>query len=141
LLQHAVGGATAGLAVPIYYDPLVSKLIAWAEDRPAAIARMRRALDEYVIAGIRTTIPFFSWLLAQREFLGGGFHTTYLDEVLAGRNGRPFVEAEEEVQNLAAVAAALQVVLTPESTGPGSDGRSGEGDQRWRALARSEGLR
>jgi acetyl-CoA carboxylase biotin carboxylase subunit len=134
-------GATAGLAVPIFYDPLVSKLIAWAEDRPAVIARMRRALDEYVIAGIRTTIPFFSWLLAQPEFLRGEFHTAYLDEVLAGRNGRPFVEAEEEVQNIAAVAAALQVVLSPESSGAGSDGRSADGDPRWRALARSEGLR
>jgi acetyl-CoA carboxylase biotin carboxylase subunit len=134
-------GATAGLAVPIFYDPLVSKLIAWAEDRPAVIARMRRALDEYVIAGIRTTIPFFSWLLAQPEFLGGEFHTAYLDEVLAGRNGRPFVEAEEGVQNIAAVAAALQVVLSPESSAPGGDGRSADGDQRWRALARTEGLR
>src|SRR5262249_49638796 len=117
------------------------KLIAWAEDRPAAIARMRRALDEYVIAGIRTTIPFFSWLMAQPDFLAGEFHTAYLDEVLTGRNGRPFVEAEEEVQNIAAVAAALQVVLSPESNRPGSDGRSADGEQRWRVLARSEGLR
>src|SRR5262249_37073961 len=134
-------GATTGLDVPIFYDPLVSKLIAWAEDRPAAIARMRRALDEYVIAGIRTTIPFFSWLLAQPEFLGGAFHTAYLDEVLAGRNGRPFVEPEEEAGDLAAVAAALQAVMSPESSRAGANGRSTDGDRRWRALARSEGLR
>src|ERR1019366_5436094 len=47
-------GASAGLDVPIFYDPMISKLVAWAEDRPRAIARMRRALGEYLLAGIRT---------------------------------------------------------------------------------------
>src|SRR3954452_16071630 len=82
-------GATAGREVPIFYDPLISKLTAWAEDRPAALARMRRALDEYLVSGIKTTLPFFSWLLAQPDFRAGRFHTTYLDEVLKARNGRP----------------------------------------------------
>jgi acetyl-CoA carboxylase biotin carboxylase subunit len=134
-------GATAGLDVPIFYDPLVSKLIAWAEDRPAAIARMRRALGEYVVAGIRTTIPFFSWLLAQPDFLAGEFHTAYLDEVLAARNGRPFVEAEQTTETVAAIAAALRVVLSPDVVPADSDGTSTESDRRWRALARTEGLR
>src|SRR5205085_7065844 len=64
-------GATAGLDVPIFYDPMISKLVAWAEDRPRAIARMRRALQEYVVTGIKTTIPFFAWLLTQRDFVDG----------------------------------------------------------------------
>jgi acetyl-CoA carboxylase biotin carboxylase subunit len=134
-------GATVGLDVPIFYDPLVSKLIAWAEDRPATIARMRRALSEYVIAGIRTTIPFFSWLLAQPDFLAGEFHTAYLDEVLADRNGRPFVEAEQTVETVAAIAAALRVVLSPDGVPADSDGRSTANDRRWKNLARAEGLR
>src|SRR5919206_217444 len=71
-------GATAGLDVPIFYDPMISKLVAWAEDRPQAIARMRRALREYHVAGIKTTVPFFTWLFAQPEFVDGRFHTTYL---------------------------------------------------------------
>ena len=83
-------GATAGLDVPIFYDPMISKLVAWAEDRPLAIARMRRALGEYLVTGIKTTVPFFTWLLAQPEFLAGRFHTTYLDEVLQGAQ-RPAV--------------------------------------------------
>ena len=70
-------GTGAGLEVPIFYDPLISKLVAWAEDRPQAIARMRRALGEYLVTGIKTTVPFFSWLLAQPEFLEGRFHTTF----------------------------------------------------------------
>ena len=134
-------GATAGLDVPIFYDPLISKLIAWAEDRPATIARMQRALNEYVIAGIRTTIPFFSWLLAQPDFLAGRFHTAYLDDVLVGRNGRPFVEAEEATENVAAIAAALRAALSPDTVADDSDGQPAESDRRWKAQARAEGLR
>ena len=96
-------GATAGLDVPIFYDPMISKLVAWAEDRPLAIARMQRALDEYLVTGIKTTVPFFAWLLGQPDFQAGRFHTTYLDEVLKSRNGRPFVEPTPAVEELAAV--------------------------------------
>src|SRR5207302_8910291 len=53
-------GATAGLEVPIFYDPMISKLVAWAEDRPMAVARMRRALSEYLVTRIRSTLPFFT---------------------------------------------------------------------------------
>src|SRR2546425_2891923 len=70
-------GAAAGFEVPIFYDPLISKLIAWAEDRPRAIARMRRAIREYAITGIKTTLPFFSWLLEQPAFAAGRVDTTY----------------------------------------------------------------
>jgi acetyl-CoA carboxylase biotin carboxylase subunit len=135
-------GATAGLEVPIFYDPLVSKLIAWAEDRPAAIARMQRALGEYVVAGIRTTIPFFSWLLAQPDFLAGKVHTAYLDDVLASRNGRSFVEAEVATENVAAIAAALRAVLAPDATNrTDGDGQPARVDLRWKGQARVEGLR
>ena len=106
-------GATAGLDVPIFYDPMISKLVAWAEDRPLAIARMRRALGEYLVTGIKTTVPFFTWLLAQPEFLEGRFHTTYLDDVLAARNGRPFVEPPGRTsRRWPPIAAALQAVLS-----------------------------
>jgi acetyl-CoA carboxylase biotin carboxylase subunit len=133
-------GATAGGDVPIFYDPMISKLVAWAGDRPRAIARMRRALREYLVAGIKTTIPFFSWLLDQPEFVEGRFHTTYLDEVLRSRNGHPFVEPAAEAEDIAALAAALQAVLSsgaePESGPP-----TGAMTRRWKAQARAEGLR
>jgi acetyl-CoA carboxylase biotin carboxylase subunit len=131
-------GAQAGLDVPIYYDAMISKLIAWADDRPAAIARMRRALDEYVIFGIRTTLPFFSWLLATPEFLDGRFHTGYLDEVLVARNGRPFVQPTAEQEDLAAIAAVLHTMLSPAE--PQGDARP-DAARRWKAQARAEGLR
>ena len=132
------GGATAGLDVPIFYDPMISKLVAWAEDRPRAIARMRRALREYVVAGIKTTIPFFTWLLEQPAFIEGRFHTTYLDEVLASRNGQPFVEAAAGAEDLATLAAVMHAVLSPAA---GGVARAETATRPWRAQARAEGLR
>jgi acetyl-CoA carboxylase biotin carboxylase subunit len=154
-------GASAGLDVPIFYDPMISKLIVWAGDRPQAIDRMRRALREYVVAGIKTTIPFFEWLLSEPAFVEGRFHTTYLDEVLAARNGRPFGEPSADVEELAAIAVALQAALgSPDGTSaetpgnraysvnPSSSGKpaipsfdSLQALGRWKAAARSEGLR
>jgi len=129
-------GATAGLDVPIYYDPLISKLTAWAEDRPMAVARMRRALAEYLIGGIKTTVPFFTWLLAQPQFLAGTFHTTFLDEVLAARNGRPFVVPLPALEDVAAIGAALHAVLSPAAAGGGE-----LAGRHWKWEARAEGLR
>ena len=104
------------------------------------------ALDEYLIAGIKTTLPFFRWLIEQPAFRDGTFHTTYLDEILALRNGEPFAEAAPEIEDIAAIAAALQAALS-------SDGASDDGARRgagppsdpslssWRAQARAEALR
>jgi acetyl-CoA carboxylase biotin carboxylase subunit len=135
-------GATAGLDVPIFYDPMISKLVAWAEDRPAAIARMRRALGEYLVTGIKTTIPFFEWLLDQSEFVDGRFHTTYLDEVLKTRNGRPFAEPPQALENMAAIAAAMHKALSPDGAVAPEDGSQAlPNDSFWKANARTEGLR
>ena len=136
-------GATAGLDVPIFYDPMISKLVAWAEDRPLAIARMQRALGEYLVTGIKTTVPFFTWLLAQPDFRAGRFHTTYLDEVLKARNGRPFVETTPELEDVAAIAAALEAVMSPSALASDAAGGSIERriSRRWRDQARAEGLR
>ena len=131
-------GAAVGLDVPIFYDPMISKLVAWAEDRQAAVARMRRALGEYLVGGIRTTIPFFTWLLAQPDFISGRFHTTYLDEILEARKGRPFVEPGSTVEEIAAIAAAL-FASSPAAANPASNGRASS--DRWRTEARLEGLR
>jgi acetyl-CoA carboxylase biotin carboxylase subunit len=138
-------GVEAGNDVPIYYDPMISKLIAWAENRPAAIDRMRRALGEYVVSGIRTTLPFFTWLFAQGDFVDGAFHTAYIDEVLASRNGTPFVPAAPggDIEDVAVIAAALRAVLSPSAANESSAERSAEASRsgRWRAQARAENLR
>jgi acetyl-CoA carboxylase biotin carboxylase subunit len=131
-------GAASGLEVPIFYDPLISKLVAWAADRPHAISRMRRALSEYVVTGIRTTVPFFSWLFEQPEFLSGNFHTTYLDEVLKSRSGVPFAAATGEQQEVAAIAAALYAATAAQRTGQAPQGPR---VSAWKAQARIGALR
>lgn len=66
--------------VPIYYDPLLSKVVAWGRDREEAIIRMKRALTEYQISGVITNIPVFNWILKQGEFLDGSFDINFLDQ-------------------------------------------------------------
>ena len=77
----------AGFEIPVFYDSMISKLIVWDASRDAAIARLRRVLDEYRVVGVKTTVPFFQWLVDQPDFVAGRFDTTYLDRVLADGAG------------------------------------------------------
>jgi acetyl-CoA carboxylase, biotin carboxylase subunit len=70
----------AGYSIPPFYDSLVAKLIVWGRDRQEAIARGRRALHEFTIDGIKTTIPLHLRLLGDADFQRGAYHTQYLDE-------------------------------------------------------------
>jgi acetyl-CoA carboxylase biotin carboxylase subunit len=133
-------GASAGFEVPVFYDAMISKLVSWAEDRDAAIARMRRALDEYLVTGIKTTLPFFRWLFEQPSFLSAQFHTAYLDEVLAERAGRPFAEPDEETADIAAIAVALRTSLGAAGV-PDATGTAGTAGSRWKTWARTDALR
>ena len=98
-------GAYEGWTVPTAYDPLVSKLIAWAPDRPGAIKRMVRALNEYDVRGISTTIGFCRDLVASPAFAAAEFDTTYVDRLLAGHGGKG--ANSEQMEEIAAIAAAL----------------------------------
>jgi acetyl-CoA carboxylase, biotin carboxylase subunit len=104
-------GVYAGWDVPIYYDPLLAKLVVWAPTRREAIARLRRALGEYVIGGIRTTLPLFMEITARQDFLEGAIDTGYLDRLLAERSeGAPDAGDARLAQlerDLAVAAAAL----------------------------------
>jgi len=130
-------GVEVGGEVPIFYDPMVSKLIAWGEDRAQATARMRRALREYQVHGIRTTLPFFRWMLSQPAFVEAAFHTSYLDEVLQQRRGEPFLSADSSVEEVAAIAAVLHAVHRPNPTVT----TVASAESAWKARARVEGLR
>ena len=57
--------------MPVFYDSMIAKLVAWGGSRGEAIARMARALEEYEVLGIRTTIPFFLWLMREPDYLAG----------------------------------------------------------------------
>ncbi len=74
-------GVEEGDDVPSHYDPLVSKLVAWGEDRASAIARMRRAVREYKVLGIKTTLPFFERVLRHPDFLAGRIDTSFTERL------------------------------------------------------------
>ena len=99
-------GATAGWVVPTSYDPLISKVIAWAPDRAGAIARMVRALTEYDVRGIKTTIGFCRWLLDTKAFRAGDFDTTSVDRLI-DQYRKAAGEHDAELEELVAIAAAL----------------------------------
>jgi acetyl-CoA carboxylase biotin carboxylase subunit len=64
-----------------FYDSLIGKLIVWAQDRPSAIKRMKRALDEFQIKGIQTTIPFFRKVFENKAFIKGDIDTHFLEHI------------------------------------------------------------
>jgi acetyl-CoA carboxylase biotin carboxylase subunit len=129
-------GVAEGFTVPMYYDSMVAKLVAWADDRDGAVDRLRRALDEYEIGGIRTTVPFFRWLVRQEDFRSASFDTTYLDRLLAS-GAMSLDDSAEQLEEIAAIAAALHA-----SGRMVSDTReSFAGAGGWKRAARTEALR
>jgi acetyl-CoA carboxylase, biotin carboxylase subunit len=131
-------GVAAGFEVPVFYDSLISKLVVWAETRPAAIDRLRRVLDEYRVIGVKTTVPFFQWLVQQPEFVDGAFSTQYLDRVLAERRGMPFVAPTDDEREDAAIAAAVSAWLRAHRAAAGA---AGDSSSAWRRAARLDARR
>ena len=138
-------GVEAGFEVPIYYDSMVAKLVAHASDRATAMARMNRALAEYEIGGVPTTIPLFRWLLAHDDVVAGRFDTAFLDRVLAARNREPFVDPPEDGRDTAILAAALSVALGGAAEASSADGGAAAAraprHSRWRWAARIDARR
>jgi len=125
--------------VPVFYDSMISKVVAWAPDRAGAIARMRRALTEYEVGGITTVIPALLWVLGHEAFVSGRFDTTFLDRVLAERQGQSFSELPAGDADLAVMAAALSHFFSRADTHVG--GVDGTELTPWRRAARLDGLR
>ncbi|NLE73807.1 MAG: acetyl-CoA carboxylase biotin carboxylase subunit [Actinobacteria bacterium] len=103
-------GLREGQEVSLYYDPLVAKLIVWGADRTEAIERTRRALSEYEIYGIKTTIPFHRQVMTDEGFVGGDFDTGYVD------NRR--LDEVPKRPGAAAVAAVAAALLAEQGGGP-----------------------
>ncbi len=100
-------GVFEGFEIPIYYDPIISKLVVWGKDREEAVARMKRALSEYVVTGVKTTIPFHIRVMNNRHFLEGNFDTNFIEKV--------FFQEEKQRElphyEVAVIAAAIQLYL------------------------------
>ena len=98
-------GVYPGWTVPLDYDPLLAKLIAWAPDRNMAIRRLLRALHEYSIVGVEANLAFFREILEDTQFREGRLDTDFVGDLLARRKPKP--EAEPDVELAAALAAAV----------------------------------
>jgi acetyl-CoA carboxylase biotin carboxylase subunit len=96
-------GCYEGAEIPVHYDPMIGKLVVWAEDRPKAIARMRRALDEYVVRGIETNLPFHRRCLRHPAFIEGAYDTGFIAREAAALHPRL---ADQDVDAVI-IAAAL----------------------------------
>ncbi|MBI3949825.1 MAG: acetyl-CoA carboxylase biotin carboxylase subunit [Acidobacteria bacterium] len=100
-------GVFSGWHVPLHYDPLLGKLIAWGRTRLEAIERTRRALDEYVLDGIQTTIPFYREVFRDDEFVQGKLDTGYIER-FRYRRGQHSNVVPELVRDAALIAGVLQ---------------------------------
>jgi acetyl-CoA carboxylase biotin carboxylase subunit len=141
-----------GLQIPLFYDPLLSKLIVWGKDREQAIARMRRALAEYQIIGARTTLPFARWLMEHPRYIAGDFSTDFIAEEWETRpkeiaqerqNGEIATDGGLDATQIAAIVGGLlmheQVEEEKLRRRPAATG--GAETSRWREAARKEILR
>ena len=106
------GGVYEGAEVSIYYDPMISKFAVYGRDRREAIDRMRRALLEYEIEGIKTTLPFFREVLMDAEFIEGKLDTGFISRFLQRRVLR---NPERTVADIAAIAAACSLAQQPQN--------------------------
>ncbi len=129
-------GVYEGWQVPLEYDPLLAKLVVWGTDRRQAVARMRRALSEYEVAGPQTNLQFFRQLLAHPEFIEGQLDTGFIDRMLA--EGTLQLPPPPELGQVAILAAMLELRKRQESQrGPSRPiGRT----SRWKAAGRAEEL-
>lgn len=135
------GGVYPGAEVSSFYDPLVSKLCVWAPTRERAVMRMRRALSEYIVTGIRTNLAFHEKLFQHPDFVAGRYDTGFIERNKDQLLGYPSVP--EADRDAVAVAVALAAARLERATGA-SAARAGESGSRlspWVAHHRARTLR
>jgi len=126
-------GMYEGLDVPIHYDPMLSKLVVWGSTRERCITRMTRALSEYSVKGIKTTIPFHARVMKNEKFIKGEIDTNFIDTQFQPQDAARIKPNED----IALVAAAIKAYLrdrekTQRSLGVGP----GEAHSHWKASGR-----
>jgi acetyl-CoA carboxylase, biotin carboxylase subunit len=136
-------GMYEGWTVPIDYDPLLAKLIGYGTDREQAASRLRRALNEYFVGGIKTNISLFRRILNDDDFKAGRLDTGFLDRLLA--HPAEAIAADGRSEEVAAIAAGLFTLLEPampaQSNGAANGASNSEQEtSAWKKAARSEAL-
>jgi acetyl-CoA carboxylase biotin carboxylase subunit len=91
------------MEIPIYYDPMIGKLVAWGSTRHEAIDRLTRAIEEFRINGIETTLPFGKWAINHEAFVKGQFDTHFIANYYKPELLEQFSEEQKEIAALLAV--------------------------------------
>ena len=127
-------GVYPGFEITPFYDPMIAKLIVWGETRAQAILRMRRALEEYRIVGVRTNIPFHQTMMDSHRFMGGQYDTRFVEERFS------MEDAEENRQDFSEVAAILATLVEHHETEVSSQfvQRNKRDASNWRWVSRWE---
>jgi acetyl/propionyl-CoA carboxylase alpha subunit len=115
------GGVVEGMEISVHYDPMIAKLVVWGTDRQEAIRRCQRALADWHVVGVPTSIPFFLALLTDAEFLSGRYDTGFITPEWLDRRCR----ASQECEDLAVVAAAIVAFEEDAGRRPPPSDRSG----------------
>jgi acetyl-CoA carboxylase biotin carboxylase subunit len=102
-------GMYTGWTVPIEYDPMLAKLAVWGPSREQAVQRMMRALDEYSVDGIQTTLEFYRQVFADERYRQALLHTGFIDDFLR-RKASPALNGDPDLEHVAAMVAAIETI-------------------------------
>jgi len=124
-------GMEEGLEVPVFYDPMIAKLVATGANRTEAIARLLRAIDEYTIVGVKTTLPFCKFVLTHERFVSGAFNTKFVEEFFKPELIQEALTREEEK-----IAALVAVEIIAEISATKTSSASATKTSNWRQRTR-----
>jgi acetyl-CoA carboxylase biotin carboxylase subunit len=140
-------GVYQGARVTVFYDPMVAKLVVWGRDRAEAIERLRRALSEFVVKGIKTSIPFHQKVVRHPVFLAGRYDTSFIEQHLAGGKGaKPSESAGEdaaEARRVAFLMAAIAAYKRDKERAAAATGSRSSSDagSAWKSFGRRAQMR
>lgn len=127
-----------GYEIPIYYDPMIGKLIVWATTRQFAIERMRRVLYEYKITGLKTNISYLRRIMFTPDFVRGEYNTFFIS-----KNAKMLIRSNkhnEEIENIAMMAAYIDYLMNLEENTPTNIEGDNRPISRWRQFGLQKGV-
>ena len=122
-------GFEEGMDIPIYYDPMIAKLITFGKDREEAISRMIRAIDDYKIIGVETTLPFCKFVLKHHAFISGNFDTHFINHHFSPE----MLSIENEDESIIAALFAAKLMSNKKTKLQNTAGENSVTQSKWKS--------